>query len=116
MPAGGGPPMLHRHESTEVYRVTGGEFTIYRADRDGAAERIVARAGDVVAVPGGDEHTVRNESAAPAEAFVVLTPGEPAERFVRACAALAVAGPPDIADVLATAERHGVQITRPIPA
>jgi mannose-6-phosphate isomerase-like protein (cupin superfamily) len=116
MPPGGGPPMLHRHASSEVYRVVAGEFTIYRTQDDGGIERIVARPGDVVDVPGGREHTVRNESPTPAEAYVVFVPGAPAERFVRAVASLADAGPPRIEDVLATAERHGVEITRPIPS
>jgi mannose-6-phosphate isomerase-like protein (cupin superfamily) len=117
LPPGGGPPMLHRHASTEVYRVCDGELAIYRAQAGDAIERIVAGPGDVVVLPGNIEHTVRNESAAAAEAYVVFTPGEPAERFLRACARLADAGgAPDIAEVLATAERHGVRITRPIPA
>jgi hypothetical protein len=53
MPAGGGPPGLHRHEPTEIYRVSDGEFTIYREDDAGEIERIVATAGAVVAIPGG---------------------------------------------------------------
>lgn len=81
-----------------------------------SVNRVVAVVGDVVAIDGGREHTIRNESGAPAQAYVVFTPGDPAERFLRAAAELADAGPPDIAEVLATAERHGVQITRQIPA
>jgi mannose-6-phosphate isomerase-like protein (cupin superfamily) len=115
MPAGGGPGGLHRHEPTEIDRVSDGELTIYREGDDGEIERIVAAAGEIVAIPGGREHTVRNESAEPATAYVVYAPGEPMERFVRAAAELAAAGPPAIADVFALAERHGIEMTRPIP-
>ena len=37
IPAGGGPPAMHRHPSEELYRVEAGELAIYRED-----ERIVA--------------------------------------------------------------------------
>jgi mannose-6-phosphate isomerase-like protein (cupin superfamily) len=116
MPAGGGPPMLHRHVSAEVYRVIDGEFAIYRATGSGEIERVVAGPGSVVAVPGGTEHTVRNESPAAAQAYVVFAPGDPAERFVRAAAALSADGPPELGAVLAAAQRNGVEITRPIPS
>ena len=57
---------------------------------------------------------MRNEAGEPARAYVVYSPGPPMEGFVRAAAALAADGPPAMADVLAVAERHGVEITRPL--
>ncbi len=62
-----------------------------------------------VAIPGGREHTIRNESAAEARAFVVFAPGAPMERFARAAAA-------GTADVIALAAAHGIEITRPLVA
>jgi hypothetical protein len=62
----------------------------------------------VVAIPGGREHTVRNESSEDAQAFVVLSPGAEFERFVRA----AVASD----DVAALAAEHGIEMTRPLEA
>ena len=72
IPAGGGPPMLHRHASFEAYRVDGGELAFYVEDEGGIVQRSVRRAGAVVAIPAGREHTIRNESDAPARAFVVF--------------------------------------------
>lgn len=109
MQAGGGPPMLHRHDPFEVYRVEEGELAIYLEDDDGEVRRRVAGAGDVVAIPGRREHTVRNESGAEARAFVVFSPGEPMERFV-----LGAAGA-GMDEVLALANENGIEMTRPLP-
>jgi mannose-6-phosphate isomerase-like protein (cupin superfamily) len=113
IPAGGGPPALHTHEPAETYRVERGELAIYRAGDDGAIDRTPAGPGAVVHIPGGREHTVRNESDAEAAAFVTFTPGAPMEGFLRAAAAL---GDAPMAEVLAVAGRHGVTVTRPLPA
>jgi mannose-6-phosphate isomerase-like protein (cupin superfamily) len=107
MPPGGGPPMMHRHAAAEVYRVERGELTIYLDGR-----RIPAPAGAVVPIPGGAEHTIRNESDSDALAYVVFTPGAEMERFMRAAAELT---DPAIEEVLALATRHGVEMTGPIP-
>ena len=106
MPAGGGPPALHRHPSLEIYRVEEGELTLYLED-----ERIPVAAGEAAFIPGGAEHTIRNESEAPARAFVVLSPGGELERFARAVAALDAPGPDQ---VMEAAAEHGIEITRPL--
>jgi oxalate decarboxylase/phosphoglucose isomerase-like protein (cupin superfamily) len=108
MPRGGGPPFLHRHEPAELYRVERGEFAFYIAGADGRVNRSTARPGDVVAIPGSREHTVRNESAEESAAFVVLAPGDGFERFMRAAA--------DGDDIPALAAAHGVELTRPLEA
>jgi mannose-6-phosphate isomerase-like protein (cupin superfamily) len=82
LPPGGGPPGMHRHPSAELYRIERGELAIYRE-----GERIAAGEGDVVHIPGGAAHTVRSETDAAAEAYVVFTPGTEMEGFVRAVAA-----------------------------
>jgi mannose-6-phosphate isomerase-like protein (cupin superfamily) len=109
MAPGGGPPGLHKHEPDEIYRVERGTLTMYLEDGDGALERRPAGPGDVVHIPGGRPHTVRNESAEEATAYVVFSPGEPMERFMRAAAALA---PGD--DVVGIAQRHGIEMIRPL--
>ena len=101
IPAGGGPPALHRHPSAELYRVQRGELALYLDD-----ERIPAAEGAVVHIPGGTAHTVRNETDAEAQAFVVFTPGTEMERFVRAVAA-------SPGDVVALAEEHGIEMFAP---
>ena len=108
MPPGGGPPALHRHAPAELYRVERGEFAFYIADGGGRIRRSTAGPGQVVAIPGGCEHTVRNESNADGEAFVVLAPGAEFERFVRAAA--------QSDDVPTLAAAHGIEITRPLGA
>jgi mannose-6-phosphate isomerase-like protein (cupin superfamily) len=100
MAPGGGPPGLHRHDPEEIYRVECGTLTMYVGD-----ERRVAGPGDVVHIPGGVAHTIRNESDAEASAYVVFAPGAPMERFVRAAAALEPGG-----DVAALAARHGIRM------
>ena len=101
IPAGGGPPALHRHPSAELYRVQRGELALYLGD-----ERISAGEGAVVHIPGGTPHTIRNETDAEALAFVVFTPGTEMERFVRAVAA-------SPGDVLSLAREHGIEMLAP---
>ena len=115
MPPGGGPPVMHRHDPGEVYHVLEGEFTFYVGDPAGPVQRTVATAGDVVPLAGGTPHTVRNESAADAVAFVVHAPGAPMENFCRAVTALAAEGDPGMAAVLAIAARHGIALLGPVP-
>ncbi len=107
IPAGGGPPALHRHAAMEIYRIDSGELTIYLEDDAGDIARVPAPPGAVVHIPGGRAHTVRNESGADALAYVVFAPGTEFERFARAAAALDAPGPED---VLALAERHGIEM------
>ena len=110
MGPGGGPPGLHRHAPEEVYRVDRGQLTVHLEDRRGEVQRIVADPGTVVHIPGGRMHTVRNESCEDASAYVVFTPGNEMERFLNAASRLAGAGPPEMADVLALARRHGIEM------
>jgi mannose-6-phosphate isomerase-like protein (cupin superfamily) len=116
IPPGGGPPALHRHAPAEIYRVLDGELAFYFGDGP-RIRREAGGAGAVVDIPAGVEHTVRNETGAPANAYVTFVgDAAPMEAFVRAAARLAEAGPPDLEAVMATAAAHGVEITRPIAA
>jgi mannose-6-phosphate isomerase-like protein (cupin superfamily) len=99
IPAGGGPPAMHRHPSEELYRVESGELAIYIRD-----ERIVAGPGSVTHIPGETLHNVRNESDAPAHAYVVFSPGTEFEAFVRAVAA-------DPENVIHHAMANGIEFT-----
>ena len=92
-----------------------GEFTFYIGDPAGPVQRTVATAGAVVPLAGGTPHTVRNESAADAVAFVVHAPGAPMEGFCHAAAVLAAEGHPSMAAVLAIADRHGIELLGPVP-
>jgi mannose-6-phosphate isomerase-like protein (cupin superfamily) len=112
MPPGGGPPALHRHDSFELYRVHSGAFTFYLERADGTVTRKIAEAGTVVPIPGGREHTVRNESAATARALVVFAPGAEMEGFARDAGALVARGDAGPAELTSLARAHGIQITR----
>jgi quercetin dioxygenase-like cupin family protein len=114
LPAGGGPPMLHRHDPLEVYSVRSGELAFYVEGDGGGIRRTVAGPGAVVSIAPGLEHTVRNESDRSAEATVIFSPAQPMERFARAAAALSAQGDPSPEQVVALAETHGVKVTRPI--
>jgi mannose-6-phosphate isomerase-like protein (cupin superfamily) len=114
MPPGGGPPVMHRHDPGEIYYVLAGEFTFYVGDTTGV-RRVIATAGDVVPLAGGTPHTIRNESAADAVAFVVHAPGAPMEGFSRAVAAVAADGDPSMDAVLSIAAQHGIELLGPIP-
>ena len=61
-------------------------------------------------------HTVRHETEEDAVALVVHAPGPPMENFSRAVAAASVDGIPDMNEVLAIAQRHGIELLGPIPA
>ena len=114
IPPGGGPPMLHRQEAFELYRIRRGRLTVYREGRDGFVSRHLAGAGSVVPIEGGLEHTVRTGVGHEVEATVLFSPGEQMERFARAAGELGRDRAPAPADVIALAEAHGVEITRPI--
>ena len=113
MGPGGGPPGLHRHAAAELYRVERGVLTMYVADEEGQVRRRAAGPGEVVAIPGGREHTIRNESCEDATALVVFAPGAQMEAFIRAAAALAA---PGMAAAQALAEQHGIEMTRELAA
>ena len=107
MPPGGGPPAMHRHAPAEVYRVLEGEFAFYLDDT-----RTVQRAGAVVHIAGGREHTIRNESDAPARAYVTFVDGaEAMEAFMRAAA-----GASGLDELMQAAARHGIEMTRALPS
>jgi oxalate decarboxylase/phosphoglucose isomerase-like protein (cupin superfamily) len=110
LPGGGGPPALHRHAPEEIYRVERGELALYIEDEQGDVQRTPAGPGDVIHIPGGRAHTVRNESDDDALAYVVFAPGAQMEQFVRAAAALATDHAPSVDEVLALAERHGIEM------
>lgn len=120
MPPGGGPPVMHRHDPSEIYFVQRGEFTVYTGEllpggKWTDVRRVTAAAGDVVPLAGGTPHAFRNESSTDAVAFVVHTPGTAFEGFVRAGAALAADGDPSMAQVLDIAARNGIELLGPIP-
>jgi mannose-6-phosphate isomerase-like protein (cupin superfamily) len=110
---------MHRHQPSEIYHVTGGQFAFYVGNPDGSVRRVVAGRGDVVPLRGGTPHTIRNEGDVDATAFVVHSPAAVMEGFSRAVVALTVSSPdtpPSMAEVLEVAQRNGVELLGPVPA
>lgn len=115
MPPGGGPPVMHRHAPGEIYYVLEGEFAFYIGDPHTAVRRITAGANDIVPLAGGTPHTIRNETAEDARAFVVHAPAAVMENFSYAAAALAADDEADMPAVLDLASRSGIELLGPVP-
>jgi len=116
IPAGGGPPFMHRHDAAEIYRVEDGELAIYVEDDAGDVRRHAIGPGATHCIAGRRSHTVRNESDADAHAYVVFSPGAAIEDFFRAAAALTSRDrTPAPEDVMALAAAHGVEMAGPVP-
>ena len=57
VPPGGGPPVLHRHEYTEVFLFQEGEFEVSTVDEDYAPSTFRVGAGDTVSIPSMAWHS-----------------------------------------------------------
>lgn len=115
MPPGGGPPVMHRHAPGEIYYVLAGEFAFYVGDPQQAVRRITAGANEIVSLAGGTPHTIRNETAEDARAFVVHAPAAVMENFSYAASALAADGELDMPAALDLASRSGIELLGPVP-
>lgn len=74
VPAGGGPPTLHRHAYSEVFYLLDGEFTVSTLDADGRLQTMTLSSGDTVAIPSMAWHTFKNVSARTSTLLAVHTP------------------------------------------
>lgn len=63
IPAGGGPPVLHRHDYAETFLIQEGEFEIGTADPDYVVTTVRAAAGDTVSIPSMAWHNFKNVGA-----------------------------------------------------
>jgi mannose-6-phosphate isomerase-like protein (cupin superfamily) len=104
------------HDPSEVYYVIDGEFTFYVQEADGHVQRRTAKTAETVPLAGGTPHTIRNESAIDAVAFVVHAPGAPMEGFLHAAAELAASGQAGVEPVLAMAAQRGIELLGPMPS
>ena len=74
VPSGGGPPVLHRHEYSEVFLFQEGEFEVSTVDEDYAPSTIRVGAGDTVSVPAMVWHNFKNVGEAPGRFTAVHSP------------------------------------------
>ena len=116
---GAGTP-LHRHASPEIFRVLAGELEFATLAEDGGRRQVRATTGDMIAIPPGTPHGYTNRSDAPA--LVMAMFDRSLERFFRAVGVspeTAFGGPPTaelLAQAMATAQAHGIQILEGPPA
>jgi quercetin dioxygenase-like cupin family protein len=107
-PPGTGVPLhLERYED-ETFYVLEGTYEFVLGD-----EAVELTAGGFVHVTRGTPHAFRNLGDSTGRVLCLLTPGGIHERFMRDLAALGADGMPEIADVVACAERYGIEFLPP---
>lgn len=100
------PPHPHTRED-EYSIVTEGQIGFRSGDRE-----VVLGPGGYITKPRGELHTMWNAGPDPARIIEVISPAG-FEHFFREMAGLAAAGAPQPADVMALADRYGLQFGRP---
>jgi mannose-6-phosphate isomerase-like protein (cupin superfamily) len=109
-PGSGVPPHTHTHED-EAFFVLEGEVTF---DSAGHAEPLQLGAGSFLFSPRGHQHAFRNAGNVEARMLVWCMPGAGVERMFRELHAAGerAGGRPDMAEIIAIAERAGVNIAQ----
>jgi quercetin dioxygenase-like cupin family protein len=100
------PPHLHTRED-EYSIVTEGQIGFRSGDRE-----VVLGPGGYITKPRGELHTMWNAGPEPARMIEVISPAG-FEGFFRELADMTAAGPPQLADISALADRYGLQFGRP---
>lgn len=113
-PGGGPPPHVHRRED-EAFFVTEGELTFTVAGTE-----FVVPAGGFLNAVRDVPHAFRNASDKPARAIVIVSPAGLENFFLEigtpwddAYRAPPPPGPDDIAKLLATAPKYGIEVLPP---
>jgi quercetin dioxygenase-like cupin family protein len=100
------PPHLHTRED-EYSIVTEGQIGFRSGDRE-----VVLSPGGYITKPRGELHTMWNAGPEPARMIEVISPAG-FEHFFREMADLTADGPPQFPDVMALADRYGLQFGQP---
>jgi len=82
VPPGGGPPVLHRHASSEVFLFMEGEFEVSTLDPNDVPSTVKVRAGDAVSIPSMAWHNFKNVGAT-AGRFISIHSPAVMEAFMR---------------------------------
>lgn len=98
----GAPPHRHQREDETSY-VLEGELTAQIGD-----EVATVRDGSIIVKPRGIYHTFWNSSTQPLRFLEIISPGG-FEHYFEELAVLFAAGPPDMRDVTAIAQRYGLE-------
>jgi mannose-6-phosphate isomerase-like protein (cupin superfamily) len=100
------PPHLHTRED-EYSIVTEGQIGFRSGDRE-----VVLGPGGYITKPRGELHTMWNAGPEPARMIEVISPAG-FEHFFREMADLTAARPPQLPEVMALADRYGLQFGQP---
>ena len=100
------PAHLHTLED-ECSIVTEGEIGFRSGNRE-----VVLGAGGYITKPRGEMHTMWNAGQVPARMIEIISPSG-FENFFRELSELLTAGPPELGQVPALAERYGLQFGTP---
>ena len=71
---GGGPPVLHRHEYSEVFLFQEGEFEVSTVDENYALSTVRVGVGDTVSIPSMVWHNFKNVGEMPGKFTAVHSP------------------------------------------
>ena len=82
VPPGGGPPVLHRHEYSEVFLFQEGEFEVSTVDEDYELSTLRVGAGDTVSIPSMVWHNFKNVGETAGKFTAVHSPAV-MENFMR---------------------------------
>ncbi len=74
VPPGGGPPVLHRHEHSEVFLFQEGEFEVSTVDEDYTPDMVRVGAGDTLSIPSMVWHNFKNIGETPGKFTAVHSP------------------------------------------
>jgi quercetin dioxygenase-like cupin family protein len=100
------PPHMHTRED-EYSIVTEGEIGFRSGDRE-----VVLGPGGYITKPRGELHTMWNAGQSPARMIEVISPAG-FEHCFREMADMVADGPPQVPDVMALADRYGLQLGQP---
>jgi quercetin dioxygenase-like cupin family protein len=100
------PPHTHTRED-EYSIVTEGQIGFRSGERE-----VVLGPGGYITKPRGELHTMWNAGTSPARMIEVISPAG-FEHFFRELADMMAAGPPQFPDIMALADRYGLQFGQP---
>jgi len=100
------PPHMHTRED-EYSIVTDGEIGFRSGDRE-----VVLGPGGYITKPRLEMHTMWNAGQSPARMIEVISPAG-FENFFRELADMVADGPPQFANIMALADRYGLQFGQP---
>lgn len=117
-PQGGPPPHIQRYEDESFYVLEG--LYIFRV----GDQTLEVGPGEFVLVPRGTPHTYTNDSSRLGRMLVVNSPGGLSEQFFAEIGEpieypelpLPPAGFPNVAKIVASAQKYGIEMLPPLPA